>query len=317
MHSSIPISTQISLPRSAMDGRMSCEGAPGRTAPAHKPPLRRTWGGVTAELVDVQPNGAWNEPFAAGTLRVTAVLGFAGRSIEMRLAPDGPGRRSTGRGQLNILPPGVPAWEHGTDVTHLRRLALHFDVAKLGAGRPSPVVASPALLMFEDYRIRDLATLLAGECESNLPLGDLHAECVVAALIPAVQARLGAPAPAHHVGGLTPRTFKRIEEFVETFLARQIRLRELAALAGFSESHFCRAFKASTGSSPHRWILERRVRRAQALILAAACPLAQISLETGFVDQGHLTRVFRSVTGMTPAAWRRENLCRLGPGIAA
>ncbi|MEI9991996.1 MAG: AraC family transcriptional regulator [Rhizomicrobium sp.] len=274
---------------------------------------------MAAELVDVRPDGAWKEPFAAGTLRVTAVLGFVGRSIEMRLAPDRPGRGGrAGRGQLNILPPDIPAWEHASDVLHLRRLALHFDVATLGAlaGRPPSFAASPALLMFEDSRIRDLAGLLAGECETALPLGDLYAECVVAALTSAVQAHLGAPTPTNSGGGLTPRNLKRIEEFVEAFLPRQIRLGELAALTGFSESHFYRAFKVSTGSSPHRWLQERRVRRAQALILGSALPLAQIALETGFVDQGHLTRVFKSVTGATPAAWRRENLGRAAPAPA-
>ncbi len=319
MHAAIPTSTRTSFP-GFPGGAMLGERAPSRAIRAGNIHTRRKWGGVTAELVDVQPEGAWKEPFAAGTLRVTAVLGFVGRAIEMRLAPDRPGRGGRiGRGQLNILPPEIPAWEHASDVLHLRRLALHFDVAALGAqaDRPLSFAASPALLMFEDSRIRDLAGLLAGECESALPLGDLYAECIVAALISAVQAHLAAPAPANSGGGLTPRNLKRIEEFVETFLARQIRLRDLAALTGFSESHFYRAFKASTGSSPHRWVQERRVRRAQALILAASLPLAQIALETGFVDQGHLTRVFRSVTGITPAVWRRENLRYRGPAAMA
>ncbi len=313
MHTVVQTSTCFSYPVPSPSSALA-----GRPLHADKTRSHRTWRGVVAELVDVGPSGIWKEPFPAGTLRVTAVLGFAGSAIEMRLAPDRPVRGGrTRRGQLNILPPEIPAWEHADGILHLRRLALHFDIASICVATGlSPSFAASPLLMFEDSRILDLAGLLADECEAAVPLGALYAECVVAALISAVQACVGAPTP-ENIGGLTARHLKQVEAFVEASLSGQIQLHELAALTGFSESHFCRAFKTSTGLSPHRWVQERRIRHAQALIVAAALPLAQIALESGFADQGHLTRVFRVVTGTTPAAWRRKTLHRRATANAA
>jgi AraC-like DNA-binding protein len=44
-------------------------------------------------------------------------------------------------------------------------------------------------------------------------------------------------------------------------------LQQLADAVGLSRSHFARAFKKSTGVSPHRWLLDRRIERAQDLLL--------------------------------------------------
>jgi AraC family transcriptional regulator len=60
------------------------------------------------------------------------------------------------------------------------------------------------------------------------------------------------------------------------------------------------------GVPPYRWLIQRRVERAQELMRLGAAPLSQISVECGFSDQGHFGRTFARVTGMSPAAWRRR-----------
>jgi AraC-like DNA-binding protein len=50
-----------------------------------------------------------------------------------------------------------------------------------------------------------------------------------------------------------------------------------------------------------------RVRRACDRLRARDATLADVALETGFVDQSHFTRVFKRVMGTTPAAYRREH----------
>ena len=44
-----------------------------------------------------------------------------------------------------------------------------------------------------------------------------------------------------------------------------IRLADMASVAGLSESQFSHAFKSATGISPHRWVAQLRVRKAQNL----------------------------------------------------
>ncbi len=64
-------------------------------------------------------------------------------------------------------------------------------------------------------------------------------------------------------------------------------------MVGLSLSHFCHAFKASTGMPPYRWHLNTRVRRAQKLLVETSDPLAEIALASGFADQSHFSRAFR------------------------
>ena len=105
---------------------------------------------------------------------------------------------------------------------------------------------------------------------------------------------------------LTAWQRRRVLEHIETNLATPIRNRELAALVDFSEFHFNVAFRNSLGTSPHEFLIRRRIERAQQLMLSTDMPLCDIACECGLADQAHLSRLFRKVVGETPAAWRRS-----------
>lgn len=108
-------------------------------------------------------------------------------------------------------------------------------------------------------------------------------------------------------GGLSPFALQRVCRHVEERLGDKVSPRELAAIAGFSVSHFSRAFKESVGVPPHRYISWRRVEAAANLIRDTARPLAEISLAVGFSDQSHFTRMFLRLIGETPGAFRRRH----------
>jgi len=109
---------------------------------------------------------------------------------------------------------------------------------------------------------------------------------------------------------IAPRQLRRVQEYLIEHLAETVRLKDLAALTALSQSQFGRAFKTSTGFSPHRWQLNARVAKAQELLLAGKMPLAEIALATGFVEQSHFNRVFKNVVGTPPGSWRREHRSR-------
>jgi transcriptional regulator of acetoin/glycerol metabolism/AraC-like DNA-binding protein len=106
-------------------------------------------------------------------------------------------------------------------------------------------------------------------------------------------------------GGLSVSALRRVCEFVESRLEENISLDAMAAQAHLSVYHFARAFKFSTGVSPHRYVLEQRVRRAQQLLVQTDLPLAAIANAAGFSDQGHLSRQFRALDGTTPSSYRK------------
>lgn len=105
-------------------------------------------------------------------------------------------------------------------------------------------------------------------------------------------------------GGLPPGAMRRVREHVEVHFSESMDLVELAAVAGLSMHHFARAFKQSTGVTPHHYLVHRRIERAQEMLTRSELPLSEIALAAGFSDQSHLARHFRQMLGMTPGQFR-------------
>jgi AraC-like DNA-binding protein len=111
------------------------------------------------------------------------------------------------------------------------------------------------------------------------------------------------PAPQAH-GGLSAGTIRRVREYVEVHLGESINLGMLAAVAGLSVHHFAREFKQSAGVTPHHYLTQKRVERAQEMLAQTDLSLSEVAYATGFSDQGHLARHFRHLLGTTPGAFR-------------
>lgn len=107
-------------------------------------------------------------------------------------------------------------------------------------------------------------------------------------------------------GGLAAWQLARIRQHVEDRLDSTILVEDLASIARLSPGHFCRAFKVSTGETPHGYIVRQRIRRAQRLMLSTDDTLSQIACACGLTDQAHLTRLFRRMLNETPLIWRRN-----------
>lgn len=121
-----------------------------------------------------------------------------------------------------------------------------------------------------------------------------------------------APAPGARV--LAPWQIRRVMAHVDANLGGTIPVGRLAALTRLSTSHFSRAFKGSFGTSPHRYVMERRILAAQKMMLETDETLAQIALACGLSDQAHFSRAFQRVVGASPHAWRRHH--RPDPDVA-
>ena len=106
-------------------------------------------------------------------------------------------------------------------------------------------------------------------------------------------------------GGLAPWQESRAKEAMEADLDKEITIARLAHDCRLSASQFARAFRQSTGCTPHRWLVQRRVERAQDLLLTSDKTLVEIASSSGFFDPSHLTRAFGQIVGTSPGLWRR------------
>jgi AraC-like DNA-binding protein len=117
---------------------------------------------------------------------------------------------------------------------------------------------------------------------------------------------LAAPLPTRSHGGLAPAALRRVKDFIDANLDKNLDLETLAETAELSTFHFARAFKKTTGTTPHNFLLERRVDRARQLLLGTDLSLAEIARAVGFSDQGHLARHVRTRLGVPPSILRRS-----------
>lgn len=105
-------------------------------------------------------------------------------------------------------------------------------------------------------------------------------------------------------GGLGSRRLKRVVDYAECRLGDPITLSDLAGVAGLSPHHFAGAFRASTGITPHRYLMERRLARACDLLADNDAPVTMIAHGLGFASHGHFTATFRRLIGVTPSQYR-------------
>jgi transcriptional regulator of acetoin/glycerol metabolism/AraC-like DNA-binding protein len=112
-----------------------------------------------------------------------------------------------------------------------------------------------------------------------------------------------APTPQAH-GGLSPAAMRRVRDYVDAHLGGSMDLAMLAGIAGVSIHHFARGFKRSVGVTPHHYLMQKRVERAQDLLARTDLSMSEIAYAGGFSDQSHLARHFRQMLGVTPGQFR-------------
>lgn len=106
---------------------------------------------------------------------------------------------------------------------------------------------------------------------------------------------------------LIPSRIMEAINYIQTNLSGNLSVEELAARANLSTDHFSRSFYQHTGQRPLQFIQQKRIERAQFLILTSNYSFAAIAEQTGFESLSYFARVFKCNTGQTPGTYRESH----------
>ncbi len=102
------------------------------------------------------------------------------------------------------------------------------------------------------------------------------------------------------------RIVKNTYEFIKDSIDTNFTLDSLASNVNLSKYHFLRLFKKEFGLTPHAFIVNERLNRANKLI-QKGLPISEASLQVGFNDQSHFSRNFKKYFGYTPSYLQKNS----------
>ncbi|SHJ39887.1 Helix-turn-helix domain-containing protein [Roseomonas rosea] len=204
---------------------------------------------------------------------------------------------------VRIVPPGVERRWATTDAFDLLHIMLppRAFQAVAGPGCGPFVLSDP--LYGSDALVGQVGLQLVSAMEEGGPYLTELADGLCRALVAHLLRHYHTPAPSGP-RALPPARLRRVKALVRDRLGEDLTVGRMAAEAGYSEFHFARLFRAATGQTPHRFLLEARIARARRLLAKEGQTILAVALECGFKNASHFSRVFRAQVGATPHAYR-------------
>jgi AraC family transcriptional regulator len=251
--------------------------------------------------------------------------GFAGHAVVLHLGPTAElvereegrlHRAVVRRGDVSVVPASLRSewwWEDGREVdrvhTYLDPKVFRMVAAEAGAEPERLEVLNSVAA--RDPALSQVGLALLEELEGGGPADGLYAESLAQVLAVHLLRRhssLGR-GPSRRLGpertgGLPGASLKSVADYVGDNLPGDLSLAELADIANLSPYHFARAFKRSTGFTPHQYVLRRRIERAREMLLATDLPVGVVARRVGFASPSHFAQQFKRVVGAPPSTLR-------------
>lgn len=273
------------------------------TAP-HLSSVDHPWAGYMLE----EANGQ-NEPISRGSfLKTTLFLCTGGEGIAHR--------RHRGSWERNRIEPGSvfmvrrdteiqAAWTSNSWPT----LLVQLDNAMFQHVAPAEVKAVEASLVSAlttyDPRLAALMLAMRDEIRDGCLSGRLYAESISLALLSYLAGRYATPRPSGNGDkGLSRAQKRKLVDHIRANLVSNISVTELADLVQMSPAHFSRVFRESLGVTPYRFVMQKRIEGARAMLASTELNASQVAMAFGFSSQSHFGKVFRQFAGVTPKQFK-------------
>ena len=265
----------------------------------------RFWTGFDATLYDTSGGFAETAMFAEHSLRM-----HIGTPITASCRCDGAvHHRLEVPGDIDVVPAGFSgSWEaDGPTTVLIVNVSLSLTrAAAEGIGLNPDRVSIQPQLQLKDSQLQYVGWAIKAELEADEPVGRIYADSLGLALTAHLLRRYALSVPKRMSGGLPERRLQRVTDYIQDHLTENLKLAQLAAVAGMSASHFKVLFRQSVGVPVHQYVVQRRVDHAIALLRRDTLPFSEVAAQSGFAHQSHMAQCVRRATGMPPSVLKRE-----------
>lgn len=213
------------------------------------------------------------------------------------------------RGNLNIIPAQVMmevSWE--SEKEYLSLFLHPIYLAEIA----SELVDATSIEIDPQFAIRDpaiyhLALLFKAELESQKTSDRLYIDSLTDTLIIHLLRRYSTQKylPKKYGDGLSKSKLQEIIRYIDTNLAEDLSLPELAQVLHLNPHYFTSLFKQSMGMSAYQYVITRRIETAKRLLKQQNLPIIEVAQCVGFKSSSHFSNTFRKYTGVKPSAYRR------------
>ncbi|GAA0318972.1 helix-turn-helix domain-containing protein [Kineococcus aurantiacus] len=135
--------------------------------------------------------------------------------------------------------------------------------------------------------------------------GAAHANALARRLVTAAHREGGQAQFVDHPVPEAGDELAAVLDWARDHLDRELTVAELARRALTSPRTFARRFRAATGTTPHRWLVEERLRRAEELLERTDLTVEAVARRCGAGTADALRRQFAARRGVGPATHRR------------
>ena len=210
---------------------------------------------------------------------------------EVQLAVSGQGRRLDPL-HCALVPAG--AWHSQSGAASNRSLILDIDAAAVAQEAWQRLLDKPVTMIGPAARkLVEFMELLAAQDTVQPALLDGWVPLLLDTLA------LGAPQPRSRLAALLVQ--------VEANPGMPWTTESMAQRAHISVSRLHALFREEFDTTPHAWLLQKRIEFACSALAGSERAIAEVALAAGFSEQSALTRAMRQALGVTPAAWRRRS----------
>ncbi|PJI95841.1 AraC family transcriptional regulator [Acidovorax sp. 69] len=211
-------------------------------------------------------------------------------------------------GEIVLLPERTPSFwrtELDRDNIHLDLSPLWLERVQEGEGR---AVALRSCFGAKDPLLSRMVHMLMLSLDDNSSMQPRFAEGIATSVaVHLLEHYRDSDPQTERIALLSARQLKRVEDLVESQMDEAVPLEAMAAQTGLSVFHFSRCFKATSGETPHQFVLNRRLDRAKTLLLDSQRSVAEVAAAIGFSTPSHFAQAFKRRWGATPGQFRRDH----------